>query len=127
MTLRPEPYSPEVGGALASVLELLASRPLTAWITFDLVEFTANVVMFAPLGALVLLWGGRWWAAALLGLAASGAIETIQLLFLDARVADVRDLVANTLGALIGALLTAAVRAGTRRSHSARGALTDTP
>lgn len=41
----------------------------------------------------------------MLGLALSGAIELTQALFLDTRVPDARDLLANTLGAVVGMLL----------------------
>ncbi len=119
MTLRPEPYSPEVGGVLRAVLDALAAWTPTAWITFDVVEFSANVLMFAPLGVLVVLWGGRWWLGILIGLMVSGAIETTQYFFLETRVADVRDLVANTLGSAIGAVATSALQ-GRRCTHSDR-------
>ncbi len=102
MTLRPEPYGAEVGGILTRVLGILHAWPPTAWVSFDLVEFTANVVMFLPLGILTLAWGGRWWHGILIGLLLSAAIETTQLLFLPTRVADVRDIVANTAGATVG-------------------------
>ncbi|KTR93360.1 hypothetical protein NS220_12860 [Microbacterium testaceum] len=103
MTLRPTIYDARVGGLLHAVLHGLRSWPPTAWITFDVVEFTANVGMFVPLGILVLAWGGRWWLGILTGVLASTVIETAQLLFLPTRVADVRDVAANTLGAAIGA------------------------
>ena len=108
MTLRPAPYDPEIGGVVAAILEAAASWRPTSWITFDVVESASNVVLFVPLGMLVVLWGGRWWQGVLIGLAVSGVIETAQLLFLPTRVADVRDLVANTGGAAIGAIVTAA-------------------
>lgn len=104
LTLRPAPYGDDTAGVLRRVLALLAGWPPTAWVTFDVVEFSANVVMFVPFGALVLAWGGRAWQGILGGLVASAAIETTQLLFLPTRVADVRDLVANTLGAALGVL-----------------------
>ncbi|MDQ1116679.1 glycopeptide antibiotics resistance protein [Microbacterium testaceum] len=82
MTLRPTIYDENVGGILHAILRAARGWPPTAWITFDGVEFTANVVMFAPLGVLVLLWGGRWWHGIAAGLLISSAIETTQLLFL---------------------------------------------
>lgn len=102
MTLRPTIYDAEVGSLLHTVLHVLHSWPPTAWITFDVVEFTANVALFVPLGILVPAWGGRWWHGILTGMLLSAAIETIQLLFLPTRVADVRDVIANTLGAALG-------------------------
>jgi glycopeptide antibiotics resistance protein len=107
MTLRAAPYGSDIAGALNRLLAWLAQRESTAWITFDRVEFGANVAMFVPLGVFAVLWFGvrGWWTAPLLGLLTSGAIELIQATFLDSRVADVRDLIANTLGAVIGMLL----------------------
>lgn len=124
MTLRPEPYDPEVGGVLAAVLAALAKSPATAWITFDVVEFAANVAMFLPLGALVVAWGGRWWLGIPIGFAVSGVIEILQFALLDTRVADPRDLVSNTLGAAVGAALAsvlAARRPGARAPRLSRG------
>ncbi|CAN7329378.1 VanZ family protein [Microbacterium sp. LjRoot45] len=107
MTLRVRPYGSDISYALDRLLAWFAERPSTAWITFDRVEFAANVAMFVPLGVFAVLWFGvrGWWTAPLLGLLASGVIEAAQALFLDSRVADVRDLAANTLGAIVGMLL----------------------
>ncbi|WP_295833134.1 VanZ family protein [uncultured Microbacterium sp.] len=105
MTLRPSIYDAEVGGILRRLLDALQQSPATAWITFDVVESPANVVMFVPLGLLVIAWRGRWWHGILLGLTVSCAIEITQLVFLPTRVADVGDVVANTLGATLGVLL----------------------
>ncbi|HET8895805.1 MAG TPA: VanZ family protein, partial [Protaetiibacter sp.] len=60
----------------------------------------------------------RWmrvWSATLAGLVTSGIIEGVQL-FLPTRFATVSDLIANTAGALLGALLVAAVRRTRSRS-----------
>ena len=104
------------GGILAAWAEALAGAPWTRWITFDLLEFTANVALFAPAGVLGALWlGRRWWLAIPLGLALSAAIETTQGLVLEGRLADVRDLVSNTVGTALGALAIAAARRIRRR------------
>lgn len=107
MTLTARPYGSDIAAALDRLLAWFAQRESTAWITFDRVEFGANVAMFVPLGIFAVLWFGvrGWWTAPVLGLLASGAIELTQAVFLDTRVSDVRDLVANTLGAVIGMLL----------------------
>ncbi|MDI9889866.1 VanZ family protein [Microbacterium sp. IEGM 1404] len=102
MTLRPTPYDDGTAGVLRAFLGLLASSPATAWVTFGVVEFAANVVMFVPFGVLAILWGGAWWVGILSGLATSAVIETSQALFLPTRVADARDLLANTLGTALG-------------------------
>jgi len=63
-----------------------------------------NVLLFVPLGAaLVLLTGWSWWSVTLLAAAGSGVIEVVQELWLD-RQGSLQDVVANTLGGLLGAL-----------------------
>lgn len=75
-------------------------------------EFVANIGMFIPLGFLLGLalpgWG--WWLALILLPAYSIGIEWYQGEFLGERVADVRDIVANSLGSWIGTLIAATVR-----------------
>jgi glycopeptide antibiotics resistance protein len=107
MTLRAAPYGADLASALNRLLEWLAEREATNWITFDRIEFASNVVMFIPLGVIAVLWFGvrGWWAAPILGALASGTIELLQATFLDTRVADIRDLFANTLGSIIGMCL----------------------
>lgn len=85
--------------------------------TFGVLEVAANVAMFVPFGVLALT-AYRWmrvWSATLAGLVTSGIIEGVQL-FLPTRFATVSDLIANTAGALLGALLVAAVRRTRSRS-----------
>lgn len=118
LTLRPVPYEPEVQGLVDLVVAWFARSDVTAWLTLDRVEFLSNIGLFLPFGALAVLWGARWWLAVVSGLAASGVIELVQLAFLAERVPDVRDLVANTTGAAVGAALTILiVRAVQRRSR----------
>ncbi len=66
-------------------------------------EFLLNIAMFAPLGLLlVLTFGARFfWVAALGGIALSLSLEGLQQ-FIPYRVPDVRDLLANGLGGVIG-------------------------
>jgi hypothetical protein len=107
ITLRARPYGSDIASALDRLLAWFAARESTAWITFDRVEFAANVAMFVPLGIFAVLWFGvrGWWTAPVLGFLTSGAIELAQAAFLDARVADPRDLLSNTLGSIVGMLL----------------------
>lgn len=112
---------PEDGiGVLAIVARWVASFGLPYEPTFTVLEVAANVVMFVPFGVLALT-AFRWmrvWSATLAGLVTSGIIEGVQL-FLPTRFSTVSDLVANTAGALLGALLVAAVRRG-RQPHGVR-------
>ncbi|WNY33549.1 VanZ family protein [Curtobacterium flaccumfaciens] len=75
-------------------------------IDYAVVESFANVVYFVPLGLLVVLLAGArwWWAAIATGLVVSACIETGQALFLPARTATIDDVVANGVGALLGAV-----------------------
>jgi Na+/glutamate symporter len=71
------------------------------------VEFMLNVAAFVPLSLLgTMLWPRptwRDWTAA--GFAASFVVEVAQALVLDTRAATHSDVVANTLGTLVGALI----------------------
>ena len=71
------------------------------------IEFTLNVAAFVPLSLLgTMLWPRptwRDWTAA--GFAASFVVEVAQAIVLDARAATHSDVVANTLGTLVGALI----------------------
>lgn len=79
---------------------------VAAALTYSHVEFAANILMFLPIGLfLVLLLGRRfWWAAVLISVAMTGAIETAQR-FIPGRVSDARDIVSNSLGAVIGVIV----------------------
>lgn len=126
ITLTPNPRPPgESSDLVRAIIAFLGSTPLTAWFDYDVAEFTANVLMFVPLGALLAaqLPPGRRLLAALLGLGVSVVVETMQLLWLPSRVADVRDLISNGLGSLLGTLLTTALlRLHTRRLRKDRTA-----
>ena len=79
---------------------------LASLITYDNVEFAANVVMFIPVGIFFVVLFGRklWWLSLLICLAMTGFIESIQHV-IPGRVPDVRDLVSNSLGGLIGVIV----------------------
>ncbi|WBU38397.1 VanZ family protein [Homoserinibacter sp. YIM 151385] len=106
LTLGPQPLDDHGDGLLRRVLEELDRHPATAWVTYSGVEFAANILMFVPAGLFFLLLLGRrrWVLAVLLGLAMTCAIEAAQLLLPD-RVSDPRDIVANSLGGLLGVLV----------------------
>ncbi|MEU8242204.1 VanZ family protein [Actinoplanes missouriensis] len=86
-------------------------------ITIDVVTFVANIVMFVPLGVLLAL-GDRTRTrtagnVARIALACSATVEIVQfltnVLVSSGRQADVNDLIANTLGGVIGFLAWRAV------------------
>ncbi len=89
------------------------------WIeTYRLVEFTANVALFVPLGVIAMTWSSRsrWIHAVLLGVAVSGAIEIMQDVARPGRTATWNDIVANTAGAALGAALVLLWRSGVPRA-----------
>ena len=85
---------------------------LTPWEGYDLVEFTANIALFVPLGVLMLLWWRQrgWLHATGVAFATSLTIEILQQLLRPERFASVSDVVANTAGGAIGGLAAIALR-----------------
>jgi VanZ family protein len=106
MTLGPQPLDPREEGLLWRVIGYFQMHPATQWVTYNHVEFIANILMFVPAGLFFLLLLGRrrWWLVILLGFLATVGIETAQL-FIPGRVTDIRDVISNTSGAVIGVLL----------------------
>jgi glycopeptide antibiotics resistance protein len=82
------------------------------WITPTVVEFATNVALFVPLSLLgATFWPQwRWWTWLLVGLGLTITIEFGQMFLLPGRSAALVDVVANTLGALLGYLLVVTVR-----------------
>lgn len=68
------------------------------------IEFAANVIMFIPLGLLLTLLVRHHLGGAAIAIALSVGVELVQVL-LPARMPSVRDVVANGLGAAIGAAI----------------------
>jgi glycopeptide antibiotics resistance protein len=95
VTLNPAPPDPARNELLLQLLKVLP-------IGYDTLEFTANVGMFVPIGALVAILSRHWWIGVVVGIALTCGIEFTQQ-FLPARFPDVRDILANSVGALIGA------------------------
>ncbi|OII00644.1 hypothetical protein BIU89_05500 [Curtobacterium sp. MCBA15_005] len=99
----------DAGGGpwLTRALAVAHRHGLPERIDYAAVESLANVVYFVPLGLLVVLLAGArwWWAAIAAGLVVSTCIETGQALFLPARTATIDDVVANGVGAVLGAVV----------------------
>lgn len=116
ITLGPQPLNPGNSGFFWKVLELFSRYDETNWITYDRVEFSANVAMFIPIGLFfVLLFGRRqWWLAIVFGVGLTLGIEFAQQ-FIPARVSDPRDLVANSSGAVLGVLVALVLTASKAR------------
>jgi glycopeptide antibiotics resistance protein len=113
ITITPQmPGSGFVRRLVDRLLYEVHTRGILPGLDFLHIEFVGNIVMFVPLGifAALLLPRKAWWVLLLLGTAFSGAIEFFQGTFLPGRVPEVRDLVSNSTGFLIGAALSIALR-----------------
>ncbi len=108
ITLWPTPVDRGGGGELLmKVLRRLHRWGIPDWIDYGFVEAASNILLFVPLGALVVWIMGRsyWWVGGAAGLLLSAAIELAQFIFLPARYPSVADVLANTIGAALGGLL----------------------
>jgi len=92
-------------------LEKLQERGIT-FITYMGIEFFGNILMFIPLGvfAALLIPRKAWWTLLFMGTAFSAFIELFQATFLPERYPEVRDLMSNTTGFLIGAFFAVMLR-----------------
>jgi glycopeptide antibiotics resistance protein len=106
----PTPLDEPVHGQLSSILRFLHLHGIPAWFNYQSVEASANIVLFIPLGFVGLLAFPKKpsWRIGAFGLVISGCMELGQFLFLHSRFASPLDLVTNTSGAVLGALLAAA-------------------
>jgi glycopeptide antibiotics resistance protein len=107
------PSSSQQSGAVLRLGELLTSVGVPADLaTYPRLEVLMNAVIVVPvtlLGSLVRpQWSWRDWTAGAFVLAV--AVEVVQGVFLPGREATFSDVVANTAGALAGALVVSAVR-----------------
>lgn len=104
----PSPVDRPIDGALMHFIQWLHAHGLPQWfIGYRKVEFAANILLFVPFGIIVALRAHRrfWWLSVVIAAAVSGAVELAQGIFLPERVPAWSDIVANTFGAFMGALL----------------------
>lgn len=108
----PTPVDAGIDGTLLQVLGWLHGAGLPGWIGYDQVEVAANIALFVPVGLLTALELRRrpWWVAGLAGCGLSVLAELAQALLRPDRFATVQDVIANTTGALIGAVISVALR-----------------
>ena len=88
-------------------------------LTYERIEWAANVVLFVPLGFLLtrILSDARWLVLPI-ALVTTVAIEAIQAVALPQRTSSALDVLANVTGACIGMIIAALVWRG--RSHHVR-------
>lgn len=119
LTLTPQPIDGREQEFIVRVIDGLHRRGILESLDYNRLEFLANIGLFVPVGAfVVLLIGARWWWVALLGcFALTGFIEAAQNL-IPGRVPDERDLLANSVGGAIGVLVALVLAAPAEIRHS---------
>lgn len=112
VTLWPTAVDNGLDPYIERLLAKLWSKGMPTFVDYGFIEFSANVVFFVPVGFLLgLLFPYRWWWLSIVGGGLlSSAVETAQGLFLPGRVSSLGDVVANTIGAIIGCLVAVAMR-----------------
>jgi len=112
-TMWPTPLDQGYGASIERFLSVLYRNGVPQWFGYNKLEFSANILMFVPLGFLVALLLPRplWWLAFLICPALSTGIELTQAAALSARFATVIDVISNSLGGAIGAIVAGVLRA----------------
>lgn len=120
IALWPVPVDRAGGELLLRALAKLYRWGLPRWVDYGFVETASNVLLFVPLGALMVWLLGRpyAWVALAAGLLLSSMIELAQFLFLPARYPTLADVAANTSGAALGSLLALLIMACRRPVRS---------
>ncbi|WP_439592373.1 VanZ family protein [Microbacterium sp.] len=96
----PVPIDRDADAILASMTQAVP------WLTYERIEFLANVVLFMPFGLLlVATLRRRGTLALLIAVGVSIVMEAGQAAFLLERTPSILDIVANTTGAAIGIVL----------------------
>ena len=111
VVLWPTPVDGNAAGLLQRGLGFLHGHGFPAFVSYNVVEFTSNILMFVPLGVFWFVLAPRrwrWWAPGA-GFALSAIIEITQLALLPQRFATPYDVLANTLGASTGAVAASAL------------------
>lgn len=103
IALWPVPVDSGASGFLRRVERVL---PL---LTYQRVEFASNILLFVPLGLLLMLILRRRYLILPIAIVVTVGIESAQGLLLDRRTPSMLDIIANTAGACIGMLIVAVV------------------
>lgn len=100
----PTPVDRDATPLIRTVLAALHKGGMPDWFNYHFIEFTANIALFVPFGVLAVFATGRWhvWLAVLAGGGASVVIEAVQWLLLPERFPSGLDVLANTIGTVVG-------------------------
>ncbi|MHA7269799.1 VanZ family protein [Arthrobacter sp. HLT1-20] len=99
----PTPVDRPAAGSLHRVIAWLHLHGMPAFIDYAQIEFSANILLFVPMGIIAAVWTKKALWGLVIGFLTSCTIELSQSLFLAARFPSMLDVLANTLGAGIGA------------------------
>ena len=119
IALWPVPVDSGAGGLLRRVTRVLPA------LTYARIEFSANILLFVPLGVLLMLILRRRYLILPIAIATTVAIECSQGLLLDKRTPSLLDIIANTAGACVGMLIIAAVESWRARAEARADTLAD--
>lgn len=103
IALWPVPVDSGASGFLRRVERVL---PM---LTYSRVEFASNILLFVPLGLLLMLILRRRYLILPIAIVVTVGIESAQGLLLDRRTPSMLDIIANTAGACLGMLIVAVV------------------
>ncbi|GAA1953936.1 VanZ family protein [Microbacterium deminutum] len=92
------------GDIIAAIMEWLHDGLGLSFIHQGWIEFAGNILLFVPLGFLLTLLFRRVWVGLVVLSALSVSTELVQML-MPARMASLRDILANLLGAGVGAAI----------------------
>jgi hypothetical protein len=92
------------GGIIHAIADVIRSIPGMPVFGDGWVEFTANIVLFVPMGFFLTLLFRHPWYGAILGVVVSAGVEIAQIVIPD-RQPSLRDIISNSIGAAVGAFL----------------------
>lgn len=101
----PTPVDKPVAGSLHRIISWLHLHGIPNFIGYAQSEFTSNILLFVPMGVIAAARTKNAWLGLGIGFLASCIIEVSQALFLVARFSSALDVLANTLGAAVGAVI----------------------
>ncbi len=118
----PSPIDRPIDAPLSRIIQWCGQHGL-GFVTYARVEFGANIALFMPLGMLLALLFGprRWWRAPVICFVATVLIELGQGVLLPQRIASIGDVIANTVGGILGTLAAVAIMAVVARNRRAIG------